>query len=40
MISATVRSPDAVRATKAGAYDFLEKPIDRERLNRDPAQRT
>ena len=23
---------DAVRATKAGAYDFLEKPIDRERL--------
>jgi two-component system nitrogen regulation response regulator NtrX len=23
---------DAVRATKAGAYDFLEKPLDRERL--------
>ena len=23
---------DAVRATKAGAYDFIEKPLDRERV--------
>ena len=32
MISGHGTLADAVRATKAGAYDFLEKPIDRERL--------
>jgi len=32
MISGHGTLADAVRATKAGAYDFLEKPLDRERL--------
>ena len=32
MISGHGTLSDAVRATKAGAYDFLEKPLDRERL--------
>jgi len=32
MISGHATLADAVRATKAGAYDFLEKPLDRERL--------
>jgi two-component system nitrogen regulation response regulator NtrX len=32
MISGHATLADAVRAVKAGAYDFLEKPLDRERL--------
>ena len=32
MVSGHGTLADAVRATKAGAYDFLEKPLDRERL--------
>jgi DNA-binding NtrC family response regulator len=32
MISGHGTLADAVRAVKAGAYDFLEKPLDRERL--------
>ncbi len=32
MISGHGTLADAVRATKAGAYDFIEKPLDRERL--------
>src|SRR5687767_6564860 len=32
MISGHGTLSDAVRAVKAGAYDFLEKPLDRERL--------
>jgi two-component system nitrogen regulation response regulator NtrX len=32
MISGHGTLADAVRATKAGAYDFLEKPLDRERM--------
>src|SRR4051794_39721833 len=32
MISGHATLTDAVRAAKAGAYDFLEKPLDRERL--------
>jgi DNA-binding NtrC family response regulator len=32
MISGHGTLADAVRATKAGAYDFLEKPLDRDRL--------
>ena len=32
MISGHATLADAVRATKAGAYDFIEKPLDRERL--------
>ena len=32
MISGHGTLEDAVRATKAGAFDFLEKPLDRERL--------
>jgi two-component system nitrogen regulation response regulator NtrX len=32
MISGHGTLQDAVRAVKAGAYDFLEKPLDRERL--------
>ena len=32
MISGHGTLADAVRATKAGAYDFLETPLDRERL--------
>jgi two-component system nitrogen regulation response regulator NtrX len=32
MISGHATLSDAVRAVKAGAYDFLEKPLDRERL--------
>jgi two-component system, NtrC family, nitrogen regulation response regulator NtrX len=32
MISGHGTLSDAVRATKAGAYDFMEKPLDRERL--------
>jgi two-component system, NtrC family, nitrogen regulation response regulator NtrX len=32
MISGHGTLADAVRATKAGAYDFMEKPLDRERL--------
>jgi two-component system nitrogen regulation response regulator NtrX len=32
MISGHATLADAVRATKAGAYDLLEKPLDRERL--------
>ncbi len=32
MISGHATLADAVRATKAGAYDLIEKPLDRERL--------
>ena len=32
MISGHATLSDAVRATKAGAYDLIEKPLDRERL--------
>ncbi len=32
MISGHATLADAVRATKAGAYEILEKPLDRERL--------
>jgi len=32
MVSGHGTLADAVRATKAGAYDFLEKPLERERL--------
>ena len=32
MISGHATIADAVQATKTGAFDFLEKPIDRERL--------
>src|SRR5688572_21590205 len=32
MISGHATLSDAVRAVKAGAYDFLEKPLDRERV--------
>ena len=32
MISGHATLADAVRATKAGAYDFIEKPLDRERV--------
>jgi DNA-binding NtrC family response regulator len=32
MVSGHGTLADAVHATKAGAYDFLEKPLDRERL--------
>src|SRR3546814_1373656 len=32
VLSAHGDIPDAVRATHAGAVDFLTKPIDRERL--------
>jgi DNA-binding NtrC family response regulator len=32
MVSGHGTLSDAVRATKAGAYDFMEKPLDRERL--------
>jgi len=32
MISGHATLQDAVRAAQAGAYDFLEKPLDRERL--------
>jgi two-component system nitrogen regulation response regulator NtrX len=32
MISGHGTLQDAVRAVKAGAYDFMEKPLDRERL--------
>ena len=32
MISGHATLDDAVRATKAGAYDFIEKPLDRERV--------
>jgi DNA-binding NtrC family response regulator len=32
MISGHGTLADAVRATKAGAYDFLEKPLERERV--------
>ncbi len=32
MISGHATLADAVRAVKGGAYDFLEKPLDRERL--------
>lgn len=32
MISGHATLTDAVRAVKGGAYDFLEKPLDRERL--------
>jgi two-component system nitrogen regulation response regulator NtrX len=32
MISGHATLADAVRAVKAGAYDLIEKPLDRERL--------
>src|SRR5262245_30733119 len=32
MISGHATIEDAVRATKLGAFDFLEKPLDRERV--------
>jgi len=32
VISGHATLADAVRATKAGAYDLIEKPLDRERL--------
>ena len=32
MISGHANLTDAVRATKLGAFDFLEKPLDRERI--------
>ena len=32
MISGHGTLQDAVRAVKAGAYDFLDKPLDRDRL--------
>src|SRR3954454_22155783 len=32
IISGHATLADAVRATKAGAYDLIEKPLDRERL--------
>ena len=32
MISGHATLADAVRATKAGAYDLIEKPLDRERV--------
>ena len=32
MIAGTARSQTAVEATQLGAYDFLEKPLDTDRL--------
>src|SRR5687767_6940981 len=32
MISGNATLADAVRATRMGAFDFLEKPLDRERV--------
>ena len=32
MISAHGSIENAIKATKLGAFDFLEKPIDREKL--------
>jgi two-component system, NtrC family, nitrogen regulation response regulator NtrX len=32
MISGQARIPDAVQATRAGAFDFLEKPLGRDRV--------